>query len=523
MTTTPATASGPRATRREWIGLAVLALPTLLLAIDVSVLHLAAPHLSADLGPSSTQLLWILDVYGFMIAGFLVTMGTLGDRIGRRKLLLIGATAFGLASVAAAYSTSPEMLIATRALLGIAGATLMPSTLALISNMFQDAQQRATAIGVWMTAFMAGVAIGPVAGGVLLEHFWWGSVFLLGVPVMLLLLVVGPLVLPEYRDPKPGRLDLISVGLSLAAALPVVYGLKQLAKDGLETVPVASLAFGALMGLVFVRRQRTLAAPLMDLRLFRNPAFTAALTLMLLAIFTSGGVMLFAIQYLQMVQEMSPLVAGLWMLPATAATVVGALAAPVLARRIAPGLLVAGGLAITTAGYLLMTTAGTGSFTTTVVALAVAFLGLAPIMVLGTDLVLGSAPPEKAGSASSMSETAAELGMALGIATLGTLGAAVYRSQMNGASPAGTPEAGAAVAEDSLPGALTVAGQLAVAKAEEVIRATTEFREAVADPSAMQGSISIGTIDSIVHSFLPRLFERVQERRASPAELAQTF
>lgn len=460
MTTTPATVPAPRATRREWFGLAVLALPTLLLAIDVSVLHLAAPHLSADLGPNSTQLLWILDVYGFMIAGFLVTMGTLGDRIGRRRLLLIGAAAFGVASVAAAYSRSPEMLIATRALLGVAGATLMPSTLALIGNMFRDVRQRATAIGVWMTAFMAGAAIGPVAGGALLEHFWWGSVFLLGVPVMVLLLVAGPLVLPESRDPQPGRLDLVSVGLSLAAAMPMVYGLKELAKQGPAAAPAAALAFGALMGLVFVRRQRTLAAPLIDLRLFRSPAFTAALTLMLLAVFTSGGVMLFAVQYLQMVQGMSPFVAGMWMLPTTLATVFGSLTAPALARRIAPGKLVAAGLALTTVGYLVMCTAGTGSFGPAVVGLAVSFLGLAPMMVLGTDLVLGTAPAEKAGSASSLSETAAELGVALGVAALGTLGATVYRSQMNGSAPDATPEAAAVTAEDSLPGALAVAEEL---------------------------------------------------------------
>jgi DHA2 family multidrug resistance protein-like MFS transporter len=491
MTATATTASGPRASRREWTGLAVLALPTLLLAIDVSVLHLAAPHLSADLAPDSTELLWILDIYGFMIAGFLVTMGTLGDRIGRRKLLLIGAAAFGAASVAAAYSTTPEMLIVTRALLGIAGATLMPSTLALISNMFQDAQQRAAAIGVWMTCFMAGAAIGPVAGGLLLESFWWGSVFLLGVPVMVLLLIAGPLLLPEYRDPEPGKLDLPSVTLSLAAMIPLIYGLKELAKDGLETVPLAALVFGALMGLLFVRRQRTLAAPLMDLRLFRSSAFTAALALMLLAIFTSGGVMLFVIQYLQMVQDMSPLEAGLWMLPATGGTIVGALGAPKLAQRIPAGRLVAGGLAVTALGYLLLTAAGTGGFAVAVVALTVAFFGLAPIMVLGTDLVLGSAPAEKAGSASSLSETSAELGMALGVAVLGTLGATVYRARMDGTAPDAATDGAAAVAEDSLPGALGVAERLPAEQATELLDGA---REAFTDGMNVTGGVSAALV-----------------------------
>src|SRR5690242_6635957 len=229
---TPTETAPERATRREWTGLAVLALPTLLLSLDVSVLYLALPKLSASLGADSTQQLWILDIYSFMLAGFLVTMGTLGDRIGRRRLLLIGGTAFGAASVLAAYSTSPGMLIATRAVLGVAGATLAPSTMALIRNMFRDPRQMGVAIGVWFSCFMGGMALGPLVGGLLLDHFWWGSAFLLGVPVMLLLVAVGPWLLPEYRDENAGKLDLVSVALSLAAILPVIYGLKALARDG---------------------------------------------------------------------------------------------------------------------------------------------------------------------------------------------------------------------------------------------------------------------------------------------------
>ncbi len=217
------TANEDRAGRREWIGLAVLALACLLYVMDLTVLHLAVPAISEALRPSSTQLLWIIDIYGFMVAGFLVTMGTLGDRVGRRKVLLVGAAAFGVVSVVAAISTSPEMLIASRALLGIAGATLAPSTLSLIFSMFKDPRQRAIAISIWISAFSAGSAIGPVLGGLLLEHFWWGSVFLLALPVMGLLLVLGPIVLPEYRDPDAGRLDLLSAGMSLVAVLAIIF------------------------------------------------------------------------------------------------------------------------------------------------------------------------------------------------------------------------------------------------------------------------------------------------------------
>src|ERR687895_2649699 len=259
MQTTNNIFEAPRATRREWIGLGVLAIACVLYAMDLTVLHLAVPSLSADLQPSSAQLLWIIDIYGFLVAGSLITMGTLGDRIGRRRLLMIGAAAFAVASVFAAFSKSAEMLIATRALLGIAGATLAPSTLSLIRNMFLDPQERTVAIGIWITSFSVGAAIGPLLGGLVLEFFWWGAAFLVAVPVMALLLVLGPRILPEYRDPEAGRLDLTSAALSLAAVLAAIYGLKQIAQDGLGWLPAGSIVVGVVLGLVFVRPQRTLA------------------------------------------------------------------------------------------------------------------------------------------------------------------------------------------------------------------------------------------------------------------------
>ncbi|WP_165990082.1 MFS transporter [Streptomyces sp. YIM 98790] len=489
MTTDTPTAAGTAAGPREWAGLAVLALPTVLLALDLSVLYLAAPHLSADLGATSTEQLWILDIYGFMIAGFLVTMGALGDRFGRRRLLLTGAVAFAAASVAAAYAQSPLMLIVTRALLGIAGATLMPSTLALIGTMFRDARQRATAVAVWMTSFLAGTALGPVAGGLLLEHYWWGSVFLMGVPVMALLLVTGPLLLPEHRAAGGGRPDAASVVLSLLAMIAVVWGVKELAKEGPAAAPAAALAAGAAAGALFVRRQRRLADPLLDLRLFRTGAFTAALVLILLAVLTSGGMLLFLTQYLQLVQGHSPLAAGLLMLPATVAMVGGSLLAPAAARRFGPGPVVAAGLGVTAAGYLVAVFLdGTGGPVLAVVALALSWVGLAPALVLGTDLVLGTAPAEKAGSASSMSETASELGVGLGVALLGTLGTAVYRARMADVELPGVTGEAAGRARDTLPGALKTAqalgGEAGSALAEGARAAFTSGLNAAAGVSA---------------------------------------
>jgi DHA2 family multidrug resistance protein-like MFS transporter len=284
--------------------------------MDLEVLFLAIPSLTADLEPTSPELLWITDVYGFLLAGLLLTMGTLGDRVGRRRLLLIGAAAFGAASVLAAFSQSAEVLIAARALLGVAGATFAPSTLTLISNMFLDPAQRAFAIGIWVTSFSAGAAVGPLAGGVMLQFFWWGSVFLLAVPVMALLLVLGPVLLPEYRDPDAAPAEkLVSATMSLAAVLAAIYGLKQIAQDGLGWPPALFILAGLVVGVAFVTRQRKLADPLLDVRLFRASAFSASLAANTLGIFVIAGVFLFVAQYLQLVLGFSPLVAGLWSLP----------------------------------------------------------------------------------------------------------------------------------------------------------------------------------------------------------------
>src|ERR687895_2683947 len=345
------TVEPPRAARREWVGLAVIALPCLLYSMDLTVLNVAIPELSADLQPSSSQLLWIIDIYGFMVAGFLITMGTLGDRIGRRRLLLIGAVAFGAGSLLAAFSSSAEMLIVARALLGVAGATLAPSTLSLIFNMFHDPQERTLAIGVWIASYSAGAVIGPVVGGLLLEFFWWGSVFLLAWPVMALLLVLGPLLLPEFKNPEAGRIDPLSVVLSLAAVLAAIYGLKQIAQDGLELLPALSIAAGAALAAVFVQRQRTLADPMIDLGLFRFRAFSASLAAYGLSIAVVFGAFVFILQYLQLVVGLSPLEAGLWMVPSGLAFIAGGVLTKALVRRVRPGLVMAGGLAISTRGF----------------------------------------------------------------------------------------------------------------------------------------------------------------------------
>lgn len=237
------TETTPKVTGTQWAALGSLLLPVLLISVDNTVLSFAIPRLSEALRPSASQLLWIIDIYSLMLAGLLVTMGTLGDRIGRRRLLLIGASGFGCASGLAALSTSAEMLIAARALLGVAGATLMPSTLSLLRNIFPDPRTRTTAIAAWTATFAGGGALGPVLGGWLLGGFWWGSVFLINLPVMALLLVLAPVLVPESRNPAPAPYDVTSAALSLVAMVSLLFGIKKFAEHGVSTVVVGTIAW----------------------------------------------------------------------------------------------------------------------------------------------------------------------------------------------------------------------------------------------------------------------------------------
>jgi DHA2 family multidrug resistance protein-like MFS transporter len=483
----------PRAGRREWVGLGVLTLACLLYVMDLTVLHLAVPAISADLQPSSAQLLWIIDIYGFFVAGSLITMGTLGDRIGRRRLLLVGAGAFGVVSLLAAFATSAEQLILARALLGIAGATLAPSTLSLIFHMFQDPKQRGVAIGVWIGAFSAGGAIGPVLGGVLLELFWWGSVFLLALPVMVALLILGPRVLPEYRDPNAGRLDPTSAALSVAAILAVIWGLKDIAQDGVGAVPAFAIVAGLAIGVVFVARQRRLADPMIDVGLFRITRFNAALATNFLAIFVAIGYFLFVAQYLQLVVGLSPLQAGLWSLPSAFGFIVGSQVAPRVLHGVHPASVIGGGLGVAAVGLAVLTQVGVADGLLALVTGSIIIsLGLAPVFGLTTELIVGSAPPEQAGAASGISETGAELGGALGIAIMGSVGVAIYRGELTDRLPADVPAPVAAAARDTLGSAVAVAGQLPDRLSTVVLEAARE-----AFVQGMQLSSAIATVVAV--------------------------
>ncbi|TDB91950.1 MFS transporter [Actinomadura sp. KC216] len=464
----------PRAHLREWIGLAVLTCPALLIGVDFTVLHLVLPHLATALKPSSVEMLWIVDIYGFVIAGLLVPMGALGDRIGRRKLLLVGSFLFALASLLMAFATDPAMAIAARALLGLTGATLLPSTLSLITNMFRDDNQRRLAIAVWSSAFSIGNAAGPAIGGAMLEAFWWGSAFLLALPVMVALLVLSPFVVPEYRDPEAsGRIDATSVGLLMASLLSIVYGIKEIAKDGPGLPPLVVIAVGAAVGVLFLRRQRRLVDPLLDLALFADRRFNASIGSLVISLFTLAAFQFFLMQYLQLVLGLSPLAAGLWTVPGMVAGVAGALLGPAFTRVLTPPQVISGGLAVM-AVALAFTIWTVPALVPTVIAFIAMNLAINTVWALSYDQVLTVAPPERAGTASGAAETGNELGAALAVALAGSLGTAVYQARVTDSLPAGLPPRDADAATDTLAGAVSVAERQPPEVAAQVLEVTRD-------------------------------------------------
>jgi DHA2 family multidrug resistance protein-like MFS transporter len=476
-----------RAGRREWIALAVLGLPTLLVAMDFSILYLATPHLSADLAPSGVQQLWIIDIYGFLIAGFLVTMGTIGDRIGRKRLLLIGSAVFG-----------------------IAGAAVTPQTLALVTGLFQDPKQLARAMALYVSTFFGGVVLGPVVGGLLLEYFWWGSVFLVSLPGIALLLLAGPKLLPEQRAPEAGRLDLFSVVLSLAAILPFVYGLKEVVRNGWEWFPVAAIVFGILVGVVFVQRQRTLEHPLLDLRLFSHRTFRSGLVVNFAAGVVGTGIWLIVTLYLQNVAGLSPAKAGLLLVIPSVLMIVGTMITPHLANHVRPAYLIALGLCVASVGYATFLLASSDSGPTTIiVAFTITMIGSAPMATLGNQLIMGAAPPDKAGSAAAIMQTANELGLAFGVALLGTLTTAVYRSSVDGSLGSVPPDA-AAAARENIDRAVAASGTLPGGQGAGLLSAARDaFTSGVhaAGIAAAVGALCLAAFTVVTLRHVPKITE----------------
>ncbi len=487
----------PRAGGRAWLGLAVLFLPTLLVAVDTTVLSFALPAISAVLSPSATQLLWIVDVYPLALAGLLVTMGTLGDRVGRRKLLVVGVTGFGAVSAAAAFAGDAAQLVAARALLGVFGAMLMPSTLALLRTLFVDRVQRRLALAIWATGFAAGAALGPVLGGVLLEHAWWGSVFLVNVPVMVLLLVAVPAVLSESRAPAAGRLDLLGLVLSALTAVPFVLAVKTVDAD--LPLAVAEALVALVAGVAFVARARARRAagrePLLDVELFAIPLFRLAALANATTMFAYVGLLFLLTQHLQLVEGLAPLHAGLLLVPGSVATVAAGLGAARLARHAPFRVLVPAGLLLVATGFAAY--ALLDGVVAAVTASVLVGTGVGLSETLTNDAILAAAPAARAGSASAVSETAYEVGAVLGTAALGSVLGSVYAASL--AVPSSIGPAFAHDARETLGGATALAERIGGAEGQRLFdAATAAFTRGVAVTSAVATAVLVAVAAVVV-------------------------
>ncbi|GAA1665077.1 MFS transporter [Mycolicibacterium murale] len=477
--------------RSAWLALAVLMLPVTLIAVDNTVLTFALPLIAQDFQPPAATQLWIVDVYALVLAALLVAMGGLGDRIGRRRLLMIGSSGFAVVSIAAAFAPSAEALVAARALLGVFGAMLMPSTLSLLRNIFVDASARRLAIAIWASGFTAGSALGPIVGGALLQHFHWGAVFLIAVPILLPLLILAPRLVPESRDPHPGPLDLVSVLLSFATMLPLVWAIKTAAHDGFSLSIVAAVVSGLAAGTWFVMRQNRSATPMLDMNLFTYAPFTSSILANFLSIVGLIGFLFFISQHLQLVLGMSPLAAGLVTLPGAVVSVIGGLAVVRLARRFTPQALMAFGLVLLAAGFGLILLF---RHDLTVVAVIVSFvvleLGVGMSQTMSNDAIVSSVPPAKAGAASAVSETAYELGAVIGTATLGTIFTAFYRNNVT--VPAGLSPEQANAAAESIGGATSVAATLPQGVGDRLLEsARTAFDSGIAPTAIIAASLAL--------------------------------
>jgi len=485
-----ADASATKVGWRGWAALVVLMLPVLLVSVDNTVLSFALPQIALDLEPTGVEQLWIIDAYPLVLASLLVTMGTLGDRFGRRRMLLIGATGFATVSALAAFAPTAALLIAARALMGVFGAMLMPSTLSLLRTIFTDRDQRRLAIAIWASMFSAGSALGPIVGGFLLAHFAWGSVFLMAVPVLVPLLVLAPLLVPDSRDPNPGRIDPTSIVMSLGTMLPIVYAIKELAVHGLDATIALLFASGIGFGILFVRRQLRADTPMLDMRLFRRGSFTGALLVNLLSVVALVGFLFFVAQHLQLIMGLSPLEAGLALVPGLAAMIVAGLIVVPIAKRWSPRVIVPAALTLSVIGYLIVAaTAGAGSTLAITAAFVALGVGIGMAETVSNELILSSAPPDKAGAASAVSETAYELGAVLGTAVLGGLLTARYREGL--VLPHGLPSGAAEAARETLAGAMHTADSLGGALGDAVRDAAAHAFDAGVTVTALIGAVLV--------------------------------
>lgn len=417
----------------RWTVLVVLCASLFLVAVDATVLHVAVPAVSADLRPGPMELLWIVDAYPLVCASLLILFGTLGDRVGRRKVLLAGYVVFGLASTLAVFASDPLTLVIARALLGAGGAMIMPATLSILRQVFPSRRERAVAIGVWSAVAAVGAAVGPLVAGVLLQHFWWGSVFLVNIPLMVLSVPLGRMVLPESTGARQGPWDVLGALLAAGGLFALILGVKRLGSGELLALDtLAAFVIGVVLLTLFTHRQRRLAHPLIDFAAFARPAFGTAVGCIVLTVLALVGLALIAAQYLQLVLGLSPLETGLRLLPLSVAAVAAGVVAPRVLRRLGPRAMVTLGFTATALAVVILTNLGTVDQPMLMVSGFVLLgLGLETTLFGCYESMLSDTPPQQAGAAAAVGETAYQLGAGLGVAVLGSVMNAAYASSFD--------------------------------------------------------------------------------------------
>lgn len=417
-----------QADRRSWMGLLVVLGPVLLVAMDGSVLFLAIPKITTALRPTPDETLWILDIYGFIVGSLLITFGNVGDRFGRLKLLLIGTCVFGAGSLGAAFAPNAGALVGFRALMALGGATLLPSGLAVLSELFENPAQRARAIGIFAATFAAGFAVGPIAGGLLLESFWWGSVFLINIPVAILFIILAPVVLREVHGSRPGRIDIASVVMSASGLLLSIYGIKHAAAYGFSITSSVSFIVGVVVFALFLHRQRRIANPLLEVTLFRERVFTVAILTGLLSLVVWSAAAYLNSTYLQSVLGLPVFTAALCAVPGALVLTVSSVLTPRLVELIGKRhALIVCHFSMALGVLCLLLTSTTSGTVYYIASTIVAGIGFGISFSLVADTAVGAVPESRAGAAGAIAETSNEIGNALGIALLGSLVTVVFR------------------------------------------------------------------------------------------------
>ncbi|QZY51266.1 MFS transporter [Leucobacter tenebrionis] len=504
---TPAnvTSAAPSLSRaRRWAAVSVLTASLLVITMDMTILNIALPEMAAELHPTSDQQLWIVDVYSLVLAGLLVSFAAIADRWGRKRMLLMGYAIFGGASLIVLFANSAETVIAIRALLGVGGAMIMPITLSLIRVIFTDPKERATALSIWAAVSGLGAAVGPLVGGLLLEHFSWHAAFLINVPLMLAGIIAGILILPESRVPRTGRWDALAAALSLAGMTLLVWAIKTFGKEASFLVPEALAAFavgGALLAWFIVRCVRS-ASPLLELRLFRNREFSAGIIAALGSTFAMAAALLLIAQWMQLVDGASPVEAGVRLFPVAIAGAIASLAAPPLARVFSARAVLAGGVGLAGIGMLIIALQpGTLSTLTVLIALTLVGAGTGSLAI-GSAMIMHGSPEEKAGSAGALEETSYELGAVLGVAILGSISALMYRAELVASGVlAGLDAKLTEQAEASLGAAVSIAGETGIPQlAHEAGVAFTHSLQA----TGIAGGIIMLAVAAVVFFMAPK-------------------